>query len=302
MRTGSPCLNAEVTSSPAAPPPPGPLAGLESQAAVMAVVNRTPDSFSDGGRTYRLRDAARACLRAAEQGADWVDIGGVPFSPDAAPVSVAEEIDRVVPVVAAVREACAVTISVDTTRHEVAAAAIAAGATVINDTSGLGDPAMAELVADTGATIVITHSLAAPGQHLPRPRYDDVVAEVAAFLSQRCERARALGIDDSRMVLDPGPDLNKTTRHSLQLMRDFSRFVAIGLPTMAAVSRKDFIGETLDRPHGHRLVGSLVAAAWCVQQGAQVVRCHDVAETVDMVRMCAAMAGTREPAIERHNV
>lgn len=275
---------------------------FDRQAAVMAVVNRTPDSFWDQGRTYVLEAAIASALAAAEAEADWVDIGGVPFSPDSQEVSEAEEIDRVVPVVEQVAAASDVVISVDTTRVAVAERALAAGASVINDTSGLADPGLAELAAGTGATLIITHSLAAPHTHHQRPQYEDVVAEVVAFLADRLERARGLGVRDEQIVLDPGHDLNKNTRHTLELTRRFREVVALGLPTLAAVSNKDFIGEAIGRDRGDRTYGSVVAATWCIQQGARVIRMHDARAAVDTVRLCAAIAGTREPAYERHNL
>ena len=275
---------------------------FDRQAAVMAVVNRTPDSFWDGGRTYELDAAVATAMAAVEAEADWVDIGGVPFSPDTPQISEAEEIDRVVPVVQRVAAASDVVISVDTTRIGVAEQALAAGASVINDTSGLADPGLAELAASTGATLIVTHCLAAPHVHHPRPHYDDVVAEVVAFLAERLERARDLGVRDEQIILDPGHDLNKNTRHTLELTRRFGEVVALGLPTLAAVSNKDFIGETLDRGRDERTIGSVVAATWCIQQGARVIRMHDARAAVDTVRLCAAIAGTREPAHERHNL
>ncbi|GAB3622411.1 dihydropteroate synthase [Mariniluteicoccus endophyticus] len=275
---------------------------LERQVAVMAIVNRTRDSFYDQGRTFALDAAVDAALAAAEAGADWVDIGGVPFSPDAEQVSAAEEIERLVPVVERVTSASDVVVSVDTTRAAVAAACLAAGASVVNDTSGLYDPAMAPLVAETGATLVLTHSLAAPGVHHPRPAYADVVAEVRDRLVALHETARAAGVRDDQVVVDPGPDLNKNTRHTLELCRRFDEFAALGPPTLVAVSNKDFVGETLDRAKPDRLVGSAVAAAWCVQRGGRILRVHDVAGGVDTARMCEAIMGWREPAYERHNV
>ncbi|MCK6211549.1 dihydropteroate synthase [Georgenia sp. EYE_87] len=267
----------------------------------MAVVNRTPDSFYDGGRTFALDAAVAAALRAAGEGADWVDVGGVPFSPDTPAVPLAEELDRVLPVVAAVRAASDVVISVDTARPEVAAACIAAGADVVNDTSGLRDEAMVEVLAATGANVVVVHSLAAPHTHHPRPAYGDVVTEVAQFLRGRVERAIAAGVAGGRIVIDPGHDLNKNTDHSLELTRRLAEIAAIGWPTLVALSRKDFVGETLGRPKEDRLAGSLAAATLCVAAGARVVRTHDVAATVDAVRLTEAVLGRRAPVERRHN-
>ena len=268
--------------------------------AVMAVVNRTPDSFYDRGATFGLDAAVAAGRRAVEQGAAWVDIGGARFGPGPA-IPVAEEIDRVVPVVEGLSGAGAA-LSVDTFHAEVAAAAIAAGAHVINDTTGLHDPALAEVVAASEATLVITHSLAAPRQVYPRPQYHDVVAEVAAFLEERTALAVAHGVPEERIVLDPGHDLNKNTRHSLELTRRFGELTRLGFPLVAAVSNKDFVGEALDRPRGERVAGSLAAAVFCATQGARVLRMHNVPESVDAARMVEAIMGWHEPAHLRHNM
>jgi dihydropteroate synthase len=274
---------------------------FSQRVAVMAVVNRTPDSFYDRGATFALDAAVRACLTAVEHGADWIDVGGVPFKPGPA-LPVEEEIARVVPVVEALRRESDVVISVDTFEPEVARHAIVAGADVINDTTGIHDPALAEAVADSDATLVITHSLAEPRTVYPRPQYDDVVGEVIAFLSERVELAVSIGIPESRIVIDPGHDLNKNTLHTLELTRRFDEIAALGLPVLAAVSNKDFIGETLDLDRADRLEGSLAAAVFCVTQGARIVRMHNVRESVAAVRMTEAILGLREPAHLKHNM
>jgi len=268
--------------------------------AVMAVVNRTPDSFHDRGATFALDRAIEASLRAVEAGADWVDVGGVPFGrgPE---VSEAEELDRVVPLVEAIAAASDVVVSVDTTNAAVAETAIRAGAGVINDTSGLWDPRMAGVVARSEATIVLTHSLHPPRSEPPKPVYGDVVGEVAIHLRGLVERARAAGIPESRIVIDPGHDLNKNTLHSLELVRRLPEIVALGYPTLVALSNKDFIGETLDRAQHHRVVGSVAAVVASVIAGARIVRVHDVRETVDAVRMTEAILGLRDPVRVWHN-
>jgi dihydropteroate synthase len=267
--------------------------------AVMAIVNRTPDSFHDRGRTFALEHAAAAVRAAADAGADWIDIGGVPFAPGPS-VSAAEELDRVMPVVEAARDLAVV--SVDTYRPEVARAVIEAGAGVVNDTSGLRDPAMADAVAGTGAALVVTHSLAPPRTPYPSPSYDDVTAEVGAFLRQRVELALTRGVRPEQIIIDPGHDLNKNTRHSLELTRRLDEIAAIGYPMLAAVSNKDFIGETLDVPQRERLAGTLAAVVFCVLRGARIVRVHDVRAAVEAVRMTEAMLGWRAPLTARHNV
>ena len=269
--------------------------------AVMAIVNRTPDSFYDNGRTFALEAAVDSALRAVAEGADWVDIGGMAFSPDTAEISPAEEADRVLGVIEAVRAASDVVISVDTQRPEVARTCVAAGADVVNDTTGLRVAGMAEAVAETGAAVVIAHSIAEPHRHLPRPQYTDVVAEVAEFLSRQVQLALDAGVPEEAIIIDPGHDLNKNTRHSLELVRRLDEITRIGPPTLVALSNKDFIGETLDRERGDRLSGTLAATAMCVERGARIVRGHEVAATVDAVRMAEAVLGLREPAWLRHN-
>jgi dihydropteroate synthase len=276
---------------------------LSRQVAVMAIINRTPDSFHDPGRTYALDRAVEAIDSAVADGADWVDIGGVPFSPKARHVTGAEEADRVVPLVEAARKHPDLIISVDTYRTEVARRVIEAGANVINDTSGLYDPALADLVAGTDATLIITHSLASPpGTMVERPAYDDVTAEVAAFLADRVEFALGRGVPADRIVIDPGHDLNKNTYHSLELTRRLAEITALGYPTLVAVSNKDFIGETLDVPQGQRLEGTIAAMVGCILQGARIVRVHDVRAAVAATRMTEAILGWRPPAFTRHNM
>mgnify|MGYP002623112685 CR=1 FL=1 len=270
------------------------------QVAVMAIVNRTPDSFHDRGATFALDAALAAVEAAARAGADWIDIGGQPFAPGPE-VPLAEELDRVLPVVAAANRA-GVVVSVDTYRAEVARRAIEAGAHVVNDTSGLRDPEVARVVAETGATLVITHSLAPPRTPYPRPRYDDVVAEVADFLRRKVAEAVSYGVPAERIVIDPGHDLNKNTYHSLELTRRLDEITSLGLPTLVAVSNKDFIGETLDAPQHERRDGTVATLALCVLLGARIVRVHDVAAAVAAVRMTEAVLGLRPPAAPRHNL
>jgi dihydropteroate synthase len=267
--------------------------------AVMAIVNRTPDSFHDRGRTFALEKATEAVRAAAAAGADWIDIGGVPFAPGPE-VTAAEELERVLPVVEAAQGLAVV--SVDTYRPEVAAEAIKAGAGVINDTSGLRDPAMAEVVAASEASLVITHSLAAPRTLHPSPHYDDVTAEVAEFLRARVEVALSHGVRPEQIIIDPGHDLNKNTYHSLELTRRLREIAQIGYPMLAALSNKDFIGETLDRPQQERLIGTVAAVVFAITQGARIIRVHDVAAAVDAARMTEAMLGLRPPAYARHNI
>lgn len=278
-------------------PTPRPLPDTSRRVLVMGIVNRTQDSFFDEGRTWQLEQAVSAGLRAAEEGADIVDVGGVKFAPGD-PLDPAEEAARVVPVIERLRRELPgeVLLSVDTFHASVARAALEVGADLINDTTGLSDPRMADEVARAGASLVLTHSVAEPRRPFPRPRYEDVVEEVRDFLAARLERAFEAGIARERIVLDPGPDLNKNTQQTLEVLRDWGEYAALGLPLLAALSRKDFVGESLGLPKEERLAGSLAAAAWTIRLGARILRVHDVRETVRMVRMLEVLAGWREPA------
>jgi dihydropteroate synthase len=271
------------------------------QVAVMAIVNRTPDSFHDQGATFELSKAVAAAEKAVADGADWVDIGGMPFAPGPE-VSEAEEIDRVVPVVEAARARTDAVISVETYRPGVARAALAAGADVINNVTGLHDLGLADVVAEASAGLIITHSLAAPRTPFPRPAYGDIAREVAAFLRERAELAIGRGVAPERIILDPGHDLNKNTYHSLELTRRLREIAEIGYPLLVAVSNKDFIGETIDRPQRERVEGTIAAVTVCVLQGARIVRVHDVREIVAAMRMVEGILGWHTPATVRHNV
>ncbi|BCJ74187.1 dihydropteroate synthase [Catellatospora sp. IY07-71] len=277
---------------------------FDRQVAVMAVVNRTPDSFYDKGATYALDAAVAAVDAAAAAGADWIDIGGVKFSPDGGEVHSDVELERVLPVVeATVARHPHLVVSVDTFRADVAEACLAAGAHVVNDTTGLHDPALADLVAAHPHTqLIVTHSLARPRTHYPKPQYADVAGEIAAFLRSRVEVALSRGVRPEQIVIDPGHDLNKNTFHTLELTRRLPEIAAVGYPMLAAVSNKDFVGETLDRPQGERLSGSLAAAVTSVLLGARIVRMHNVRESVDAVHMTEAILGWRQPAYTVHNM
>ncbi|HEY8472041.1 MAG TPA: dihydropteroate synthase [Natronosporangium sp.] len=271
------------------------------QVAVMAIVNRTPDSFYDRGRTFALPKAIAAVRQAVEAGADWVDIGGQPFAPGPE-LPVSEELDRVLPVIEAARAETSAVISVDTYRPAVARRAIEAGAHVVNDTSALHDPELADVVADSDATLVITHSLAAPRTPYPRPSYREVAAEVAELLRRRVAVAIERGVPPERIIIDPGHDLNKNTYHSLELTRRLVEITSLGYPTLVAVSNKDFIGETLAAPPDQRRDGTIAALVICIMLGARIVRVHDVGAAVTAARFTEAVLGLRPPATARHNL
>jgi dihydropteroate synthase len=259
---------------------------------VMGIVNATPDSFSDGGR-YRGLDAqlARALdLRAA--GAALIDVGGESGVTNRPAVDAEEEAERVVPLVARLA-AEGVAVSVDTWKASVARAALAAGAGMVNDVSGLQDPAMAGVCAEAGASLVITHTRSPP-KVKAFPHYDDVMADVVALLGERLEGAVAAGVARERILLDPGVDLAKTPAQSVEVIRRLAELVALGRPVLLACSRKDFIGAVTGRPPRLRLAGTLAAVAAGLDAGAQMLRVHDVAEVVDYVAVRAVLDGSRE--------
>jgi dihydropteroate synthase len=274
---------------------------FDRQVAVAAVVNRTPDSFYDQGATWDLDAALGSAERALAAGADWVDVGGVKAGPGTL-VTEAEELDRVLPLIEAVRDRTDAVISVDTFRPGVAGGALAAGADVVNDPSGLRHPELAEAVADAGAFLVVMHTGGPPRTRPHRPAYADVVAEVRAFLADRVALARARGVAADRLIVDPGHDFHKNTFHSLELTRRLAELTDLGHPVLVALSNKDFIGETLDLGLDQRLEGSLAAAAFSVAAGASIVRVHQVQATVRVVRMVEAILGRRPPAATRRGL
>ena len=264
---------------------------------VMAIVNRTRDSFYDRGATY-AEDAALERVRVVvAEGADLVDIGGVKAGPGES-VDVAEELRRTVPFVARVRaEHPDLVISVDTWRAEVGSEVCAAGADVLNDAWGGFDPALAEAAAEHGAALVCTHTNGATPRTPPhRPSYDDVVADAVRATVALAERAVALGVPRESVLIDPAHDFDKNTWHSLELTRRLGEMVATGWPVLVSLSHKDFVGETLDRPLEERLVGTLAATAVSAWQGARVFRVHDVAATRQTLDMVSSILGERPPA------
>ncbi|HEX2142871.1 MAG TPA: dihydropteroate synthase [Glycomyces sp.] len=268
----------------------------EGDYAVMAIVNRTPDSFFDSGATFAFEAAIAAVDNAVAHGADVVDIGGVKAG-DGPEVSVAEEVDRVVPFIAAVHDKHPdLVISVDTWRGEVAREAVAAGAELINDTWAGWDPAVIEVAADTGAGLVVSHTGGLePRTVAAKAVYGDVVAEVRAELVERAEGAVAAGVRADGILIDPTHDFGKTTYHSLDLTRRLNELAATGWPVLVALSRKDFVGETLDLPVDRRLNGTLAATAVSAWNGARVFRAHDVAATREVLDMIAAIRGNKPP-------
>jgi dihydropteroate synthase len=264
---------------------------------VMAIVNRTTDSFYAGARTFDLDAALGAVDRAVRDGAAIVDIGGVKAG-DGPDVSVGEEIDRVVPVVAATRARHpGLVISVDTWRAEVATAVVGAGADLLNDAWGGVDARVADVAAASGVGLVCTHTNGIAPRSLPMPAsYPDVMYAIRSDLQRQVGRALEAGVRPDGIIVDPGHDFGKNTFHSLEATRRLDELVADGWPVLVALSRKDFVGETLDRPIDDRLPGTLAAVAACALSGARIFRAHDVAATVDVLRMLDAIDGRRPPA------
>jgi len=286
----------------AAPPPGGALRlGARSfgprQRVIMAIVNRTPDSFYDRGATWHEAAAMERVHAVVAEGADIVDIGGVAAAPGAQ-VDIAEEIRRTVPFVAAVRDAYPdLVISADTWRHEVAREVCAAGADLLNDTWGGWDRRLAGVAAEHGAGLVCAHA----GGLAPRTRpfrvaYDDVLADVLHRTLAQASRAARIGVDPSRILIDPAHDFGKNTWHSLEVTRRLDEMVATGWPVLVSLSNKDFIGETLGVPPEGRLTGTLAATAICAWQGARVFRVHQVKETREVLATVSAIRGEVPPA------
>ncbi|HVM35680.1 MAG TPA: dihydropteroate synthase [Actinomycetota bacterium] len=261
---------------------------------VMGIVNRTPDSFYDPGR-MRLDEVVSFGLGLVDDGADLLDVGGVKAGPGEE-VSEDEEARRVVPLVAALAACTEVPISVDTGRASVARRALEAGAAIVNDVTGLADPELAPVVAESGAAFVVVHHGGQIRARPRHPRFDDVVADVLATWARLVELATKAGVRRESIVVDAALDFGKTTFHSLELVHRLPEQLAAGFPIMVAASRKDLVGETLGAAPADRLEGSLAVAAVAAYLGAHIVRVHDVRESVRTVRMAEAIAARRPPA------
>lgn len=256
---------------------------------VMGIVNRTPDSFSDGGRHASLADALDHARAMIGDGADILDIGGESTRPGAAPVGEAEELDRVVPLIEALRRESEVVISIDTMKPAVMRAACAAGAEIINDVFALRAPGALDAARETKAAVCLMHMRGEPRTMQASPQYDDVSGEVAAFLSARIAACEVAGIPRERICLDPGIGFGKRLAHNLALLGSLAPLADLGFPLLTGVSRKSMFGELLGRPVDQRLPGALAAAAIAVWQGAAIVRTHDVRATADAVRVAHAL-------------
>lgn len=262
----------------------------KSSIQVMGILNVTPDSFSDGG-LFQARDAA---LRHVEQmlaeGADIIDVGGESTRPGAAPVSAQVELERVVPVVAAIRERFEVAISVDTSKPEVMLAAVGAGADLVNDVRALQEPGALEACSRLSVPVCLMHMQGQPRTMQQSPHYDDVVQDIGQFFEERITACALAGIGRDRLILDPGFGFGKTLQHNVDLLRRLGEFYAFDLPILVGISRKSMLGVLLDnRPVEGRLHGSLAAAVIAAMQGANILRVHDVQATVDAMRLVHAV-------------
>jgi dihydropteroate synthase len=252
---------------------------------IMGVVNITPDSFSDGGRYFDASAAVVHARQLAKDGADIIDLGGESTRPGAAPVSEEEELRRVLPVLEKISDLC---VSLDTRRPAVMKAALAAGASMINDVDALSAPGAREAVAPTDCAVCLMHKKGEPATMQRDPHYDDVVDEVKSFLKQRIEAAKAAGIAARRIVVDPGFGFGKTAQHNLELLRKLSELKKLGVPVLAGLSRKSTLGKLTGRPVEERLAGSLAMALLALQGGATILRVHDVKETRDVIAVWEA--------------
>lgn len=263
---------------------------------VMGIVNVTPDSFSDGGEHATTEAAIAHALRLAEEGADLLDIGGESTRPGADDVSVEEELRRVIPVIERLSKATSLPISIDTSKPEVMRAAVAAGAGMINDVHALRREGALDAAAELGVPVVLMHMLGEPRSMQDAPDYDDVVADVHRFLAERIFAAEMSGIPKKRIVVDPGFGFGKTTAHNLTLLAQLERFTDLGVPVLAGLSRKRTIGELTGRDDPHdRVHGSVAAHVIAAQRGAKLLRVHDVAATVDALKVWNAVAGVPKP-------
>jgi dihydropteroate synthase len=263
----------------------------------MGVLNVTPDSFSDGGRFEHLEAALTGARKMRDQGADFIDVGGESTRPGAQPVSVDDELERVIPVIEAIVSELSANVSIDTSKPEVMEAAVAAGATMINDVMALRAEGAIETARDLQMPVCLMHMQGLPRTMQKNPRYDDVVVEVREFLLRRIDACVSAGMDADKLIIDPGFGFGKTLQHNLTLLANLGVLVETGHPVMVGLSRKSMIAAMLDRPVDGRAAASAALALIAVQKGAAVVRVHDVAETADALNVAAwVTAAGEDPA------
>ena len=261
---------------------------------IMGIINVTPDSFSDGGKYANVEAAVMRAKQMVADGADIIDIGGESSRPGAEPITANEECRRVIPVVQALAEQFQIPISVDTYKAKVAREALSAGACVINDITALhGDPNMCQIIADAQAGVILMHMQGVPATMQKAPTYQNVVAEVHAWLTEVASQAVDRGIDSSRIMIDPGIGFGKTFDHNLEILRHLMQFRGIGYPMLVGVSRKKFIGRILDLPVHQREEGTAATVAWSIINGANVVRVHDVAKMKQVAQVIDTICRTK---------
>ena len=263
-----------------------------SRPQVMGILNITPDSFSDGGDFFVPEQAVARASCMVEEGAAIIDVGGESTRPGAPSVSIDEELRRVIPVIEALHASLSVPVSVDTRKPEVMQAAVAAGAGLINDVNALQETGAVEMAAGLGVPVCLMHMQGIPESMQQSPDYQDVVTEVAAFLQGRADACLAAGMSEQQIILDPGFGFGKTVEHNLQLLQHLEQLVSTGFPVLVGLSRKSLIGKVLGLPVDNRLYPSVALAVLAVWKGAAIVRCHDVRETSEAIRMCHAVMNT----------
>ena len=257
---------------------------------IMGVLNVTPDSFSDGGSFFDVSSAVERALQMVEQGADILDVGGESARPGARPVPAADEIKRVVPVIERIASAADTPISIDTSKAEVAREALAAGASIVNDITGLhGDPAVAQAAAEFSAAVVAMHIKGTPRNMQENPFYEDLIGEISGYLRRSIAIAKQNGVPAEQIIIDPGIGFGKTVRHNLEIMARLREFESLGRPILTGTSRKSTIGKITGKPVDRRVFGTAATLAICIANGAHVVRVHDVAEAADVVKMTDAI-------------
>ena len=260
-----------------------------SRAIVMGILNVTPDSFSDGGRFDRVEQALEHAMRMQQEGADIIDIGGESTRPGASSVSVDEELERVIPVIRAIRQQTSLPISIDTSKPEIMRAAVGEGANMVNDVNALQAKGALEACAELSVPVCLMHMQGEPRTMQQDPRYDDVVQDVADFLRQRYLACVDAGIDRNNIVIDPGFGFGKTLQHNLDLLNGLESICALELPVLVGISRKSMLGAILDKPVSERLYAGLAAVVIAYRKGARLFRVHDVGPTRDALAVCDAL-------------
>ena len=263
---------------------------LSSRTHLMGVLNVTPDSFSDGGRFFKLEEAIKQGLKLAEEGADMIDIGGESTRPGSEPVTIEEELRRVIPVIEELTKMIQAPISIDTYKSRVAKEALDSGASMVNDISGLRfDPEMKKVIAEYDVPVVLMHIQGTPKNMQESPKYENLLEDIKSYLNQSISIAEEAGIGEDKIIIDPGIGFGKTLDDSLKILKNLREFKSLGRPVMVGVSRKSFIGKILDLPTDERLEGSLASMAVAIMNGANILRVHDVKESKRVAKLVDAI-------------